>query len=64
MRPYSSSAAAASLLFSLFLTIATAQLAFAQQGSQQDVYQSSAVVRANTRLVVVDVVATDSKVQP
>lgn len=65
MKPYSSSAAAAaSLLFSLFLTIATAQLAFARQGSQQDVYQSSAVVRANTRLVVVDVVATDSKGQP
>ena len=33
------------------------------QNSQEGVYQSKAVLRANTRLVVVDVVATDNKGQ-
>jgi VWFA-related protein len=34
------------------------------QNSQEGVYQSQEVLRANTRLVVVDVVATESKGQP
>lgn len=34
------------------------------QNSQEGVYQSKEVLRANTRLVVVDVVATDNKGQP
>lgn len=34
------------------------------QNSQEGVYQSQTVLRANTRLVVVDVVATDNKGQP
>ena len=34
------------------------------QKSQEGVYQSQTVLRANTRLVVVDVVATDNKGQP
>jgi VWFA-related protein len=34
------------------------------QNTQEGVYQSQTVLRANTRLVVVDVVATDNKGQP
>lgn len=57
----------AALLFpsgSLFheSTASARQYSSSQTGSP--VYQSSTVLRANTRLVVVDVVATDSKGQP
>lgn len=51
------------LAFILLFALSNKTDMFAQN-PQEGVYQSQAVLRANTRLVVVDVVATDNKGQP
>lgn len=49
----------------LFLLFLLSSVLWAQtSASQQEIYQTQTTVRSNTRLVVVDVVATDSKGQP
>jgi VWFA-related protein len=54
----------AQLLRTLNAALFLSSLLLAQSSSQSDVYQSQARLKTSTRLVVVDVVATDSKGDP
>lgn len=52
------------VLFSAAILILQPQNSSSAQTSQEPIYQSQTALRANTRLVIVDAVATDSKGQP
>jgi VWFA-related protein len=52
------------MLFALAIFGAISSQNSSSQQKSRDVYQSQTVLRANTRLVIVDVVATDAKGQP
>jgi VWFA-related protein len=62
--PFSKRAALLPALFVLAIFSATFCQNSPTPQQNQDVYQSQTVLRANTRLVILDVVATDAKGQP
>lgn len=62
--PFSKRAPLMLVLFALAIFGAISSQNSSSQQKSQDVYQSQTVLRANTRLVIVDLVATDAKGQP